>query len=90
MALFDMIKVEHHICGMDNVHNSDIVCKKAFNHLWKVLDHGVKRKGMRWIRVFVIQGEAKSEEQQLEIKGTVKISFLQGDPNCPDIIATSM
>lgn len=59
MVLFDTLKEEHHVCGMDNLHNSTTFYKKAINRAIKVLVYEMTRKGMRGISVCVIQAEAK-------------------------------
>lgn len=50
--------------------------------------HGVTRKGMRGTPVCVVQEEVKSKK--LEVRGNVKLDVLQGDPDCLNLIATSV
>eukprot|EP00957_Ditylum_brightwellii_P011982 903875-Ditylum_brightwellii.AAC.1 len=47
LCLFDSLKYEHHQCPMDNLYNSALFCREAYNHEKKVLCHGVTRKGGR-------------------------------------------
>ena len=35
-------------------------------------------------------GGEKSRKKHLEVRGTTKAAILKGDPNCPDLIATSV
>ena len=46
MALFDSLRYFYHHCAMENLYNSFVFFKKAFNHKFKVLCHSVTRKGM--------------------------------------------
>ena len=46
MGLFDSIEDDHHQRAMDNLYNSAVFCKVAYNHKKKVLCHGVTRMGM--------------------------------------------
>ena len=90
MSLFDTVKDEHRICKMDHLYNSATFCKIAFNHPKKVMMYGVTQKVMHGIPACVIQEEAKSKNKQLEVRGTLKASVIQGDPDFPKLIATSV
>ena len=90
MALFDTVKDEYHRCAMDNLYNSAVFCRAAFNHKNKVLAHGVTRKGHRGLPSCVIQKEVISRAEQITVRGTVKAAVLEGDPNCPQLIASSV
>ena len=90
MSLFDTLKDMNHVCGMDNLYNSATFCKRAWNHKYRVMVHGVTRKGMRGVPSCVVQDEAKSQKKQLEVRGTTKAAVLKGDPDCPDLVATSV
>ena len=90
MSLFDTVQDEFHVCGMDNLYNSATFCKRAWNHKWKLKVHGVTRKGMRGIPVCVSQELEKSKKNQLLVRGATKAAVLKGDPNCPDLVATSV
>ena len=65
MALFDTLKDENHQCAMDNLYNSAAFCLAAVNHKFKVLCHGVTRKGGRGIPPSVMQEEAKTKAEQI-------------------------
>ena len=52
--------------------------------------HGVTRKGMRGILGCVVQEEQKLQKKQSEVRGTTKAAVMKGDPNFPDLIATSV
>ena len=90
MSLFDTVNDKYHVCGMDNLYNSTTFCKRAWNHTKKVKVHGVTRKGMRGIPSCVVQNEEKARKKQLMVRGTTKAAVLKGDPDCPDLIATSV
>ena len=90
MALFDALRDQFHQCAMDNLYNSATFCKRAYMHNKKVLVHGVTRKGKRGLPKCVVQEEQKTREAQLQVRGTVKAAVLQGDPDCPNLIASSV
>jgi hypothetical protein len=90
MALFDTLKDNYHQCGMDNLYNSVAFCKAAFKHPKKVLLHGVTRKGGRGIPACVLQDEVTNKKQQALVRGTVKAAVLEGDPECPNLVASSV
>lgn len=90
MSLFDTLKDKYHECAMDNLYNSAKFCKVAANHPKRVLCHGVTRKGMRGIPKSVQQQEAKTREEQLAVRGTVKAAVLKNDPKCIDLVASSV
>jgi hypothetical protein len=76
---------------MDNLYMSVKFAKAAFNHLHSVLAAGVTRnKGMRGLPVCVLQEEKSSKNEQMKVRGTVKAAILKGDPDCPDLVATSV
>ena len=75
---------------MDNLYNSAAFCRAAFNHVRKVLCHGVARKGGRGIPPSVVQDEMKSRAAQIKVRGTVKAAVLEGDPGCPNLVASSI
>jgi hypothetical protein len=90
MALFDTLEDKYHHCGMDNLYNSAAFCKAGYTHPNKVLIHGVTRKGGRGIPPSVLQEEVKNRKAQISVRGTVKAAVLTGDPECPDLVATSV
>ena len=90
MALFDSLRDCCHHRVMDNLYNSAVFCKKAFYHKFKVLCHGVTRKGMCGIPSSVKQEEVKNCKEQIKVKGTVKAAVLEGDPSCPNLVAASV
>ena len=90
MGLFDSIEDDHHQCAMDNLYNSAAFCKAAYNHKKKVLCHGVTRMGMRGIPKHVVQQEVKNRKEQISVRGTVKAAVLEGDPKCPNLVASSV
>ena len=90
MALFDTLKDKYHHIGFDNLYNSVSFCRAAFNHKMKPLIHGVTRKGGRGIPKCVQQDEVTSRAAQALVRGTVKVAKLEGDPQCPCLIASSV
>ena len=56
----------------------------------KILAHGVARKGLRGIPKCVMQDELKNRTEQLLVRGTVKAAVLEGDPICPNLLASQI
>ena len=91
MGLFDSLGVnKNHQYFMDNLYNSVSFCRAAYNHPNRVLTAGVTRKGARGIPESVVQQEVTSRSAQIEVRGTVKAAVLEGDPGCPNLIASSV
>ena len=90
MALFDSLKDEYHHVGMDNLYNSASFCRAAFNHTNKVLCHGVTRKAGRGIPESVLQEEVLNPTAQRAVRGTVEAAVLEGDLDCPNLVASSV
>ena len=90
MALFDSLKDDYHHVGMDNLYNSAAFCRAGYNHKRKVLCHGVTRKAGRGIPESVLQQEVLNPTAQREVRGTVKAAVLKGDPDCPNLVASSV
>ena len=90
MKLLASVKESYHKCSRDNLYNSAAFCKAAYNHPRKILCHGVTRLGMRGIPPSVQQTEVKNRNQQILVRGTVKAAVLQGDDDCPNLIASSV
>jgi len=73
---------------MDNLYNIMALCKATFKHPNKVRLHGVTcRVG---IPACVIQEEVKNKKQHMLVRGTVKVAVLEGDPECPNWVASSV
>ena len=60
MSIFDSTKDKFHVCGMDNLYNLDLFCKRTFRDEMKVLVHGATRKVIRGIPPAVNQEEVKN------------------------------
>ena len=90
MALYDTLKEKFHHIGFDNLYNSAAFCRASFLHPKKPLVHGVTRKGMRGIPPCVQQEEVKNRTLLDSVRGTVKVAKLEGDPECPCLIASSV
>ena len=90
MALFDTLKDKYHHIGFDNLYNSAMFCRTAFMHPMKVLVHGVTQKGGRGIPCCVAQQELTNRTAIEQVRGTVKVAKLEGDDDCPCLIASSV
>ena len=90
MALFDSLKDDHHQVGMDNLYKSAAFCRSAYHHDCKLLCHGVACKAGRFIPKCLIQDEEKNPVVEWAARGTVKADVLEGDPGCPNLIASSV
>ena len=91
MWLFDSLNDNAHQVAMDNLYNSAAFCRACrYNHERKVLVHGVARKGGRGVPACVLQTEVLNRHAQIAVRGTVKAAVLEGDPGCPNLIATSV
>ena len=90
MALFDTLKDKYHHIGFDNLYNSAMFCQTAFMHPMKVSVHGVIQKRGRTIPGCVAQQELTNQTAIEQVQGTVKAAKLEGDPDCPCLIASSV
>jgi hypothetical protein len=90
VALFDCLQGKFHHCSMDNLYMSAKFARHAYLHAFKVLISGVTRKSMRGLPSCIMQEEVKTRSQQLKVRGTVKAAILEGDPQCPALVATSV
>ena len=90
MSLYDTLKEKFHHIGFDNLYNSAAFFRASFLHPKKPLVHGVTRKGMRGIPLCVQQEEMKNRTLLDSVCGTVKVAKLEGDPECPCLIASSV
>ena len=90
MALFGSLVHEFHNIGLDNLYISAKFAKAAFNHTKKMLIAGVTQKVMRGIPACVLQYEVKSPKYLLAARGTVNATVLMGDPDCLNLVATSV
>ena len=90
VSLMATLKDKFHICGMDNLYNSALFCKRCYSHPMKVKVQGVARKGGRGIPPQVLQDEVKSLKGQREVRGTVRAAVLQGDTGCPNLVVLSI
>ena len=89
--MFNQLKSAHHVCGMDNLYNSVKFCRDAFTGKNKVMVHGVAaRKSGRGLPKCIIQDEVTNKNLQAEVRGTTKAAVLEGDNECPNIVAFSV
>jgi len=87
--MFDQLNDLYHRCGLDNLYSSVKFCREAFIGKNKVMTHGVARKKGRGIPEFVVQPEVKKNLQHT-VRGTTKAAILEGDPDCPEMVAFSV
>jgi hypothetical protein len=59
-------------------------------HERKALIAGVTRKSGRGLPLSVRQEEEKNKIKQEALRGTVKVSVLRGDQDCPCMVAASV
>jgi hypothetical protein len=88
--LFDSLKDKHHRCWMDNLYLSAKFAKACYTHPKQVLIAGVTRKSGRGLPAHVLQEEEKNKKKQMTVRGTVKAAVLQGDRDCPSLVAVSV
>jgi Transposase IS4/SAP domain len=90
LYLFDTLKDMYHRCTMDNLYMSVRFVAASYKHPKKVLVAGVTRKGNRGYPKAALQEEVKSRTEQLAVRGTVKAVVLEGDTECPNMVAVSV
>ena len=90
MDLFDSLVHEFHKIGLDNLYMSVKFSKSAFNHTIKLLIASVAQKGMWVVPACVLQDEVKSPNYLLAARGNVKSAVLMGNPDCLNLVATSV
>jgi hypothetical protein len=90
MWLFDHLTDRYHRIWMDNLYLSSKFVKAAYLHKNKVMIAGVTRKAGRGLPLSVLQEEEKNKTKQEALRGTVKVSVLKGDPDCPAMVAASV
>ena len=69
---------------------SEIFAKAAFNHTKKVLIAGVARERIWGIPACVLQDEVNLPKDLLAARGTVKTAVLMSNPDCLNLVATSV
>ena len=90
MRLYDtLVHLFHHV-GFDNLYNSAAFFRASFLHEKKPLVHGITKKGMKGIPSCVQQQEVKNRGLLDSVCGTVKVTKLEGDPECLCLIASSV
>ena len=75
---------------MDNFYNATTFCKRAFTHRRKFKVYGVTRKRMHGTHMCVKQEEEITRNNQISVRGKVKVVILGGDPKCPNMIASNV
>jgi hypothetical protein len=89
MWLFDQLKDQGHRCRVDNLYMSAKFAKFCYNHDNKILLEGVARKA-RGIPQLVYQEEIQKKSIEATVRGTVKAAVLEGDADCPNLVAVSV
>ena len=68
---------------------SALFAKRALNGNNNVKIHGVTRNFLKGIPSVVQQTEVANVNHVLQVKGTVKVAVLKGDPDIKDLVAIS-
>jgi hypothetical protein len=89
MWLFDQLKDKGHRCRVDNLYMSCKFAKFCYNHDNQILLEGVARKG-RGVPQLVYQEEIQKKSIEATVRGTVKAAVLEGDADCPNLVAVSV
>ena len=90
MWLFDKLQEKHTRIWMDNLYISAKFAKACYKHKKKVLIAGVARKACRGVPLSVVQEEVIKPADQLKVRGTTKAAVLEGDIECPNLVAVSV
>ena len=88
MLLFNALQDKHHCCGMDNLYAA--FCRYVHNHKNRVLVYGVTQKWGLGIPDCVLKEEVINHNAQIAVQDTVKAAKSVGDPDCLDLIASSV
>eukprot|EP00957_Ditylum_brightwellii_P118027 9001642-Ditylum_brightwellii.AAC.1 len=75
---------------MDSLYNSVKFAKAFYQHPKKVQVYGVIWEGGRGLPDAVKQEEVTAKKGQTQVRGTVKAAVLEGDPDCPNIVVSSV
>ena len=75
---------------MDNLYNSVKFCREAYIGKNQIMVHGVTRRANRGLPASVIQEEVKNKKQQEQVRRNTKAAVLEGDPECPNLVAISV
>ncbi len=89
LFLFDQHPCKNVVVGLDNIYISARFCREAFIGKSHVMVHGVCRKEGHGVPSCVLQKEVKKAEQAA-VRGQTKAAVLEGDTECPDLVAFSM
>jgi len=87
--LLDQLKDRFHKVHVDNLYMSAKFAKGAWNLPTKVMVGGVTRTNDRGLPNHVLQEPVK-KEQHLSVHGTIKAAVLEGDKDCPQLVALSI
>jgi len=90
LFMFDQLKEKYCTVGLDNLYISARFVREAFVSKSAVMVHGVARKSGRGLPKFVIQEEIKNVKEAEKARGTTKAAVLEGDPECPNMVAFSV
>ena len=87
--IFDQLTQKHHRVWVDNLYMSARFAKGCYVHDKSVLVAGVSRIKDRGIPKCVLQEPVK-KQQLATTRGTMKAAVLEGDSNCPELVAVSI
>jgi Transposase IS4/SAP domain len=90
LFMFNTLKEKHCTIGLDNLYISARFVREAFISKSAVMVHGVARKSGRGLPKYVIQEEIKNAKEAEKVRGTTKAAVLEGDPECPNMVAFSV
>ena len=86
VALFDTVEGKHYQCEMDNLYNSAIFFKAAYNNKKQVLNRGVKSKVMQGMLSCIKQEELNSKKSQIYTRGIANAEVPVEDPKLTKLI----
>ncbi len=90
LFMFDQLKEKNCTIGLDNLYISTKFVRQAFVGKNSVMVHSVARKSGRGLPKVVVQEEIKNAKEAEKVRGTTKAAVLEGDPDCPQLVAFSV
>ena len=92
LFMLDQITGHNRVCYMDNLFGAVKLAKAAYSKLRsRIMIHGPCRTEVwRGLPRMIIQKEVTADRDLRQARGTTKAAVLEGDPDCPDLIACSV
>jgi len=87
LAMCDALQDVYHRVWMDNLYLSALFAKASYQHDKRLLIAGVCRPANKGLPNAVLTKEPKDKKKQIKQKNTVKAVVLEGDVECPDLLA---